>query len=451
MADGGLVEPPQPTMLCLLLGLLGAAACAWMRNAHMHGIEFTAHHCLTPLEACAQPQTTQPHAACPSSSPRGTPAAAAAMVRPRAKARQQGSSKKRKQRDEFFDEDQEEFFHTASGDEAPGSESETDAEAEETAEEKRLRLGECRLAAALPPRTAAACCAKCLPLAGHSHRVHTHPLPPPQTAKSYLDQVKAIERAEREPESEDDEEGGDGVGGAGAAASHGAVADRLRLDALEGAGHLQRRLAHRIVLPPLPRVGDWGGPSAGGGRVLRGHRLAVTAVALTPDDRTVFSVSKDGAILQYDVETGARQKFAAAAAAGAEQTGTVADWVKRGPRQSGHASLLAAAVSSDGRYLAVGGGDKKVHIWDARSRQYVRVCERFPRVVAACVCVWGCLVWGGGVLMEADQQPISASSSKPLQPATNNCTSNNSPQLSLACFYLASLTSCRASPGTRMP
>lgn len=191
-------------------------------------------------------------------------------------------------------------------------------------------------------------------------------------AKAYLDQVKAIEAAEREPETDDEDEGG-----AAAAGAHGAVADRLRADALESMGHLQRKLAHRLELPELPRVADWGGATAAGGRLLRGHRLSVTGVALSHDDRTVYSVSKDGSILCFDVETGTRQRFdASATGQGQEaQTGTEAEWVKRGPRQSGRNSLLAAAVSSDGRYLAVGGGDKKVHIWDARSRQHVRVSE----------------------------------------------------------------------------
>ena len=49
------------------------------------------------------------------------------------------------------------------------------------------------------------------------------------------------------------------------------------------------------------------------------------------------------------------------------------DWVKRGPRQAGHRALLAAAVSDDGRYLAVGGGDWHVHVWDARSNEYIQV------------------------------------------------------------------------------
>lgn len=51
-----------------------------------------------------------------------------------------------------------------------------------------------------------------------------------------------------------------------------------------------------------------------------------------------------------------------------------ADWIaKNAQRGGGAASLLAAAVSSDGKYLAVGGGDRKVHVWDARNRQYIQV------------------------------------------------------------------------------
>ena len=71
-----------------------------------------------------------------------------------------------------------------------------------------------------------------------------------------------------------------------------------------------------------------------------------------------------------------RDRFDPGRAAGAPQAEpltTGADWVRQGPRQSSRGSLLAAAVSSDGRYLAVGGGDKKVYVWDARIRQLVKV------------------------------------------------------------------------------
>ena len=42
-------------------------------------------------------------------------------------------------------------------------------------------------------------------------------------------------------------------------------------------------------------------------------------------------------------------------------------------RVQGSGSLVAVAVSDDGRMLAVGGGDRIVHLWDARSRQYIQV------------------------------------------------------------------------------
>lgn len=53
------------------------------------------------------------------------------------------------------------------------------------------------------------------------------------------------------------------------------------------------------------------------------------------------------------------------------QAGTTADWVKKGGRQVSRRALLALSVSSDGRLLAAGGGDRKVYIYDARSGQQV--------------------------------------------------------------------------------
>lgn len=65
---------------------------------------------------------------------------------------------------------------------------------------------------------------------------------------------------------------------------------------------------------------------------------------------------------------------------GLGQSGTAADngpdWVKRGPRVAAQNTLLAAAVSDDGRYVAVGGGDKRVHVWDVRSHSYMQVWRR---------------------------------------------------------------------------
>jgi len=60
------------------------------------------------------------------------------------------------------------------------------------------------------------------------------------------------------------------------------------------------------------------------------------------------------------------------------------------------------AVSDDARLLAVGGGDRVVHVWDARSREYIQV--RGPGVCCAPGRVrvgkgyLGCLKYPGGRL-----------------------------------------------------
>jgi hypothetical protein len=221
----------------------------------------------------------------------------------------------------------------------------------------------------------------------------------------------------------------------------------------QAAGRLQRKLAHRLLMPDQqqqqPAVDSSSQATAryGSGRFVRAHRLSPTAVALSGDGCVAFSVSKDGSILRWDVETMKRTQLvrcvgvaavcraclclllkqtpdllrvwlvaarsllghlsppaathtpthpnprrpgskAAAAAAAAEATGTNPDWVKRGPRQNATGSLLAAALSSDGKYLAVGGGDKAVHVFDAASGAHV---ARYPghrdQVGGVAVCV----------------------------------------------------------------
>lgn len=169
-------------------------------------------------------------------------------------------------------------------------------------------------------------------------------------AKQYLSHIEQLNE-------EHDEEG---------------VAEILRQDALESMGYLRRVIADRVVLPEVPVVAAYD-RREDGGKLYRGHRLPVTAIALTRDDAKVFSVSKDGSIMELDVESGKRQMFShSSPSPGDGVTSGGAPWMTPAARQGSRTSLLAAAVSSDGKYLAVGGGDRKVHIWDARSRQLIR-------------------------------------------------------------------------------
>lgn len=149
---------------------------------------------------------------------------------------------------------------------------------------------------------------------------------------------------------------------------------------------MQRKIAGRLVLPSEDDADVVSGEYQKGARLYRGHRLAPTAIALTSDDRTAFSVSKDGTIFKWDVETMSKTRLhrpgdkafgggnggsGGGRAAPAAVTGG-ADWLKPAAREGSKIALYAAAVSSDGQFLAVGGGDKKVHVFDAKSGAYVQ-------------------------------------------------------------------------------
>jgi hypothetical protein len=82
------------------------------------------------------------------------------------------------------------------------------------------------------------------------------------------------------------------------------LSEQLQAEAHEAAGHVLRAVAGRVNLPELSKASE--AIPYGGGRLLRGHRLAATAVALSRDDAIGFTVTKCGCALQWDVETGKR-------------------------------------------------------------------------------------------------------------------------------------------------
>ena len=142
------------------------------------------------------------------------------------------------------------------------------------------------------------------------------------------------------------------------------LAARLQQEALEAAGHLQRRLAHRV-----------GAFDEARSRRVRCHRKPLTAVALTEDDATAVTVSKCGGICAWDLETFKKSWFdrPPALEQDAMKGGNAPAWAV------GRRELNAVAVS--GNYVATGGGDCCVHVWDRRSHQHIKALTGHKQAV----------------------------------------------------------------------
>lgn len=183
-----------------------------------------------------------------------------------------------------------------------------------------------------------------------------------RVAKAYLEKIRAstVELADDDEEVKPSEKLG---------ARDSLVADLLQQEQLEESGRAQRKLAARIIKPATPLEGRVVG---------RRHRQSVTAVALTEDDSRGFSASKDGLIVHWDVETGSSDKYNWPS----QETSTSGSNVpsgggqkSKGKKKQGSRNVLALAVSSDGRYLATGGLDRRIHLWDTRTREHL---QAFP-------------------------------------------------------------------------
>ncbi|CAH9078745.1 unnamed protein product [Cuscuta epithymum] len=175
-------------------------------------------------------------------------------------------------------------------------------------------------------------------------------------AYTYLEKIRSIAKRDEEDTLSGDENDREEIEGM----RDSMVAKILQQEQLEESGRIQRAIASRIR-EPEPKDGF---------QILLKHRQAVTAVALSEDDLKGFSASKDGTIFSWDVHmNGKKEKYSWPSDEALKSHG-LKEPQGRASNHSKH--VLALAVSTDGRYMASGGMDRHVHLWDVRTREHIR-------------------------------------------------------------------------------
>ncbi|KAI9122702.1 hypothetical protein K1719_006542 [Acacia pycnantha] len=178
-------------------------------------------------------------------------------------------------------------------------------------------------------------------------------------AEDYLKKYRDIARKDKEERAEvgeksDDDDERDGE-------KDSLIAQKLIQEQQEDSGRVRRSLASRV------KQG-----TRGEFRLLVKHRQPVTAVALSEDDMKGFSASKDGTIMHWDVNSGKSENYQWPSDEVMRSHG-MKEPQGRARNRSKH--VLALAVSSDSRYLATGGLDRHVHLWDTRTREHVQAFQ----------------------------------------------------------------------------
>ncbi|KAF8557490.1 WD40 repeat-like protein [Imleria badia] len=136
------------------------------------------------------------------------------------------------------------------------------------------------------------------------------------------------------------------------------ISARLHQDVLEHSGKFHLFIADAYNFTPTSRLR------------CRGHRLSVTSAVATEDAKYLFTASKDGAIIKWDLRTG--QKIATFYKKRLDPKGKGKQKENTFDIEGHTDEVLALAVSSNSQYLASAGRDRKVGVWDVEKNQWVK-------------------------------------------------------------------------------
>ncbi|ETW09033.1 hypothetical protein H310_01501 [Aphanomyces invadans] len=140
------------------------------------------------------------------------------------------------------------------------------------------------------------------------------------------------------------------------------LASQLEKDVQESSGKLFKQVAHKLAEFEFDHEScKW----------LKGHKLPVTTVCVTEDGSVIYSSSKGGSILKWSIGEGGITKTKLVVPFDDEADDSHAASNKKPQKKipDHKKTILALAVSSDSKFLASGGVDKILRVWDVASNE----------------------------------------------------------------------------------
>ncbi|XP_054719975.1 LOW QUALITY PROTEIN: U3 small nucleolar RNA-interacting protein 2-like [Uloborus diversus] len=129
-----------------------------------------------------------------------------------------------------------------------------------------------------------------------------------------------------------------------------AVAQRLKDEALEEAGQLQKQ-----------RASEYEGVTPEVHCIFRGHNLSITCLVISASEKHLYTASKDCSIIKWSLEEKKRLKTIL----GGKKVAKASDYV-----HTDH--VLALAISEDDKFLASGCRSKIINIWNPETMEHIK-------------------------------------------------------------------------------
>ncbi|PVU99429.1 hypothetical protein BB559_000730 [Furculomyces boomerangus] len=139
------------------------------------------------------------------------------------------------------------------------------------------------------------------------------------------------------------------------------ISARLQLDVEESSGRIHKRIANKFA-------NNFENLSVS--EYKNGHHLSITCIAISSNIKFLYSGSKDGTVVKWDLHS----KKKLAIIKGQKKGG-------KNPSLGHYDAVLCIALSHDGKYLATGSSDRLINIWNPEDLSYISTYKQHKDAV----------------------------------------------------------------------